>query len=71
MYGGIVYPYSPGQRVRATRLIAFPDFGKELHTHAEPDDEGTVECVDDGCPTVRFDKSGTSTIVADFEVAAI
>lgn len=68
--------YKLGQRVRAVKRIyeepqpVCPDG----HVHAEAGDEGTVEYVEPksglmrGTPTVRFDRTGTSTIVFDHEV---
>jgi hypothetical protein len=44
-------------------------FPEKNYIHAEPGDEGTVEYVDsDKCPTVRFGRTGTSTIVHDSEI---
>lgn len=67
-----------GQRVRATRKVTesgdpnghwsarFPD---PMYIHACKGDFGTVEHVnDEGTPDVRFDRTGTSTIVGDDEV---
>lgn len=52
---------------KATNLIDNPGF-----VHALPGDYGTVEYVDDnGVPTVRFDETGTATIVGDNEVSIV
>lgn len=76
-------PFHVGQRVRATRTVTesgepvppgpMPTFAgpgyAPHHVHARPGDLGTVETVDaDGHPTVRFDRTGSATIVGDAEV---
>lgn len=62
--------YNVNQKVIASVDITEENFaGNSLHTHAYKGDAGVVEYVDsDGCPTVRFSKSGTATIVGDQEV---
>jgi len=46
--------------------------GENGYIYAKPCDIGTVEYVDqDGCPTVRFDKTGSATIVGDYEVTVL
>lgn len=69
-----------GQRVRAVGVITEsgkePDrTAKDLHNpgwvHAEAGELGTVELVDAGngnIATVRFDRTGTATIVLDKEI---
>jgi len=64
-----------GDRVKATMRIAFADFNSDNHVHAEEGDEGAVEHIDldqgDPVATVRFDSSGTATIVSSDEVTKI
>lgn len=70
-----------GQRVRARRRITeggqghpgksnaeFPD---PDYVHAERGDEGFIEGIDDGVPTVRFDPSGTATAVSLKEISLL
>lgn len=54
-----------GSRVVAVQQIAEPGFG----VHAETGDAGEVVHVEDGIPTVRFERTGTATIVDPSEVA--
>lgn len=75
--------YKVGQRVKATRQITEGGHGvpgnpdaKDLDDkgwiHAEKDEEGFVEYVDDKTrPTVRFDRTGTSTVVGASEIEAV
>lgn len=76
--------YKLGMRVKSIDIITeggdgeAPDFdaktfvGNPGFVHAEPGDMGTVEYVDDdGCPTIRFDKTGTATIVGDYEIEVV
>ena len=76
--------YVEGMRVKALKVItdggdtAPPDFdaktliGNPGFVHAVPGDLGTVEYVDDdGCPTIRFDRKKTATVVGDCEVERI
>lgn len=74
------YPFEPGLRVRALRQITedgtvpgdpTAEFPKGRYIHAEEGDVGTVEGVDDNTPTVRFDRTGTATIVGEDEVALV
>lgn len=61
-----------GQRVKALIKVwdGGPDSGDFLH--AEAGELGTVVHVEPGFwPTVRFDRSGTSTCVSDFEVEPV
>ena len=47
-------------------------FPSPNYIHAEKDEEGRVEHVnDDGMATVRFDRTGTSTIVGDVEIEVL
>lgn len=66
-----------GQRVVANRTITegstppsptakFPHGG---YVHAVEGDVGYVEGIDDDCATVRFERTGTATVVGDHEVA--
>jgi hypothetical protein len=73
----MTYPFEKGQRLMATaqvtengRLPGDPNaqFPQGAYIHAEPGDVGVVEGVDDGIPTVRFDRTGTATIVGEEEV---
>lgn len=64
-----------GQRVQANQLIvegsvaaAAVDFPEPGFVHAVPCDYGTVVSVDDGAATVRFDRTGTATIVGNHEI---
>ena len=60
-----------GDKVVAVSEIVEEDFPEKgnTHTHASPDDTGTIVYVDDnGFPTVRFDKTGTATIVFPDEI---
>lgn len=43
-------------------------FPEPTYIHAEKNDRGTVETIDDGCYTVRFDRTGTATIVGETEI---
>lgn len=72
--------FMEGQRVRAVKVVTEsgkePDrSAKDLHNpgwvHAEAGESGTVVLVDAGngdIATVRFDRTGTATIVLDEEV---
>lgn len=62
-----------GTRVRALVEIwecDFPEIGR-CHTHANPGDLGTVVSMANGVPTVKFDVTGTSTIVHPEEVEVV
>ncbi|MCB9682208.1 MAG: hypothetical protein H6733_12145 [Alphaproteobacteria bacterium] len=69
-------PFVVGMRVRAMTRIVEDDLppadgvapGEPGWLHCEAGDAGTVEAVDDGDPTVRFDVSGTATMCAPWEV---
>lgn len=76
--------YTEGMRVKARAVITEgggntePDFKAKTfvgvlgYVHADVGDTGTVEYVDDDdCPTVRFDKKGTATIVGDHEIEIV
>jgi hypothetical protein len=67
-----------GQKVMATRRIVEGDvagdesakFPDRAYIHAEDGDTGVVEHIDgDGEPTVRFDRTGTATVVGPDEIA--
>ncbi len=45
-------------------------FPAGAYIHAEAGDEGTVVYVEDGNPTVRFDRTGTATLVFNSEIVA-
>jgi hypothetical protein len=71
------YPYEVGLKVRALRQITedgtvpgdpTAEFPRGRYIHAEEGDVGTVEGVDDNTPTVRFERTGTATIVGEDEV---
>lgn len=77
------YPYAKGTRVVARVVvtedgtgqgdpkIAPPEPGDHFapdFVHAMPGELGTVGGVDDGTPTVRFDRHNTATIVGDHEI---
>lgn len=77
--------YSVGMRVRAIASIIEGEDGSGIapdlaayapgisgYVYAKPGDDGTIEYVDsDGVPTVRFDRTGTATIVGDHEIAIL
>lgn len=66
----------PGDQVVATMKITeggeAPDllakFPSPRYIHAFQDNDGVVEGVDDGTPTVRFWPRGTSTVVGPHEI---
>ncbi|GEM_PF-5524890 len=79
--------FIPGQRVRATCQVTegggggggdptkpfldedgYPD---PAYVHAEPGEEGVVESIDNGDPFVRFDRTGTATIVSAGEITPL
>lgn len=79
-------PFIPGQRVRATCQVTedgsstgdpaklfINDDGTSNpdYVHAEPGDEGVVESIDDGVPFVKFDRTGTATIVSAGEITPL
>jgi hypothetical protein len=50
-------------RVVAVRTLEESGFTTGgVHVHAMAGDEGTVEHLEDGLPTVRFDRTGTATL---------
>ena len=66
--------YSLGDKVKAAKLITESKFnGQEVWTHAEVGDVGEVIHTGDKLhlPTVRFEKTGTATIVAPTEIEAV
>jgi len=76
------YPYAVGTRVVALCQIvedgsspgnpeSRPLEGDFIH--AEPGEEGVVEDVDSerGIPSVRFNRTGTATIVSDSEIKEV
>lgn len=74
------YPYKEGTRVKALKNITESGktpgckdaiFLEEDYIHALKGEMGTVEGVDDNTPTVRFDKTGTATIVGPDEIVEV
>ena len=78
--------FIPGQRVRATCQVTedgsstgdpaklfINDDGTSNpdYVHAEPGDEGVVESIDNGDPFVRFDRTGTATILGSDEIEPV
>lgn len=53
-----------GMKVVAAQQITEPGFG----VHADPGDVGEVVHVENGIPTVRFERTGTATIVDPSEI---
>lgn len=72
------YPFEVGLKVVALRQITEDgnvpgdpevEFPMGRYIHANEGDRGEVEGIDDGTPTVRFERTGTATIVGKDEVA--
>lgn len=70
-----------GQFVRATHTITeggtgyqgrdAASFPQPEYIHARAGDIGRVELIDDDTPTVRFERTGTATVVGDLEIEEV
>ena len=69
--------WTVGDKVTATQMITedhlvadrTAKFPSPHYIHADSGDHGVIEYIDDdGCPTVRFYITGTSTIIGDHEI---
>lgn len=72
--------FNVGDKVRALEQIVEdgstrgnPDakFPEHEYIHAEEDELGVIVGVDDGMAMVRFDRTGTATVVADTEIELV
>ena len=65
--------FTVGDKVKAVKLITEDGFnGQDVWTHAEPGNTGEVIHVNkQHLPTVRFEKTGTATIVAPTEIERV
>lgn len=62
-------PWKIGERVRALGHITDTGAPNDPWVHAERGDTGTVEHVtSDGYATVRFDRTGSATLVEHHEI---
>jgi hypothetical protein len=62
--------FAVGDKVKAVKQIRENNFnGQETWTHAEPGDTGEIIHRNEWfLPTVRFDRTGTATIVTPTEI---
>lgn len=65
-------PWKIGDHVRAQGHITDTGAPDDTWVHAERGDTGTVEYVDgEGYATVRFDRTGSATVVGHHEIKRV